>query len=228
MPTLTVHDLAMSYSERGDGPTALLLHAATSNSVEIGWLAHAIKGQGFNVVTPDLRGHGRTPNPAPDMHLPRLVDDILEFIYQLGRGPLHGGGFSLGGGVALYAARQRPDLFRSLVLLGTTYRARQEHLESAIGLLDANSPDVQRVFDPQTGILGGWDAPLEDFGVITCPALVMCADRDEFNGPEDSLTLYRTLPNAELLVVPQCDHFGLVRNPHVVEAVKSFYARVPR
>ena len=225
---LNINGLEMHYLERGDGPTALLLHAATSNGVEIGWLAQRIKDQGFNVVTPDLRGHGQTPNPAPDLHLPRLVDDILEFNTQLGRGPVHGGGFSLGGAVTLYAALKRPDLFKSILLVGTTYRAQQEHVESAIGPLDRRDPDVQRVFDPVTGILGGWDAPLEAFAAITCPALIICADRDEFNGPEDGLALYRTLMNAELLVVPNCDHFGLVRNPHVMEAVANFYGRVAK
>ena len=54
------------------------------------------------------------------------------------------------------------------------------------------------------------------------------ADRDEFNGPEDSLALYRTLPNAEILVVPRADHVGLVRHPLVMEALRDFYTRAPR
>ena len=230
MPILHVNDVDMFYSERGEGQSVIAAHAATSNSVEIGWRAQAISRQWFNVVTPDLRGHGRTANPAPDLHLPRLVDDMLEFVYLLGRSPLHGAGFSLGGAVMLYAARARPDLFRSLVLLGTTYHARQERAEQALGAgpWDAQSPVVQRVFDPQTGILGGWDAPLDSFRAITCPALIIMADRDEFNGPEDGLALFNTLPNAELLVVPHADHIGLVRHPLVMEAVRAFYERVPK
>ena len=230
MPSLRVHDIDLFYSERGEGPTVICAHPATSHSVEIGWLAQAISRQGFNVVTPDLRGHGRTPNPAPDLHLPRLVADILEFTYQLGRSPLHGAGFSLGGGVILYAAMQRPDLFRSLLLLGTTYHADQQRAEQAlhIGPWDEQSEVVRRVFDPVTGITGGWDAPLAKFAAISCPALLIMGDRDEFNGPEDGLALYRTLPHAELLVVPGCDHIGLVRHPLVMEAVRAFYERLPR
>jgi pimeloyl-ACP methyl ester carboxylesterase len=229
MPTIHVNDIDMSYSRRGQGPTVIAAHAATSNSVEIGWLAQAISRQGFSVVTPDLRGHGATPNPAPDLHLPRLVDDMLEFITALGRSPQHGAGFSLGGAVLLYSAMRRPAAFRSLVLLGTTYRASPERVGRALGVgpWDAQSPMVQRVFDPQTGILGGWDAPLESFSAITCPTLIICADRDEFNGPQDGLDLYETLPNADLLVVPRADHIGLVRHPLVMEAVRAFYERLP-
>jgi pimeloyl-ACP methyl ester carboxylesterase len=195
----------------------------------MGWLVTAVRAEGFNVVTPDLRGHGQTLNPAGDLHLARLVDDVLEFVYLLGRGPLHGVGYSLGGGVLLYAARRQPDLFRSLALLGTSYRApSQERLAKAVGRVEDRSEAARTVFDPLTGIVVGWAAPLESFRAISSPTLIMGGDRDEFNDPEDSLALYRTLPNAELLVVPHADHLGLVRHPMVIGAVREFYSHIPR
>jgi pimeloyl-ACP methyl ester carboxylesterase len=219
----------MHYAERGDGPTALALHAATSEGAEMGWLAHAMQRQGFNVVAPDQRGHGQTANPASDIHLPRLVDDILEFLYLLGRTPVHGVGYSLGGAVLLYAALRRPEFFRSLALLGTSYRTPwEERLRKVLGPHDQRPPEQQMVFDPVTGASVGWTEPVEAFGRIAMPTLILCADRDEFNDVEDSLALYRAMPNAELLVVPHCDHLGLVRHPMVFQAVSDFYARVPR
>lgn len=228
MPFLRLKDLSMYYTERGDGPTVVALHAATSSSVEVGWLVAAIVHEGFNVVTPDLRGHGQTANPAPDLHLTRLVDDILEFIYLLGRTPLHMMGYSLGGAVALYAAQRRPELFRSLVLLGTNYRApSQERLRQVLGPPEQRPEAQQRIFDPQQGVVVGWDQPLEAFRSILCPTLIICGDRDEFNDPEDSLRLYRTLPHAEALIIPHTDHLGLVRHPMVFRALSDFYSRVP-
>jgi pimeloyl-ACP methyl ester carboxylesterase len=219
----------MYYAERGDGPPALALHAATAESSQMGWLVTALRAEGFNVITPDLRGHGQTPNPAGDLHLARLVDDLLEFVYLLGRGPVHGVGYSLGGGVLLYAAQRKPDLFRSLALLGTGYRAPdQGRLVQAIGPVQERSAAARAAFDPVTGVVVGWDAPLDSFRAILAPALIMCGDRDEFNDPEDSLALYRVLPTAELLVVPHTDHLGLVRHPMVHSAVREFYSHVPR
>jgi alpha/beta superfamily hydrolase len=58
--------------------------------------------------------------------------------------------------------------------------------------------------------------------------LIIAADRDEFHELEDILTLYRSLPNAEVLIAPRCDHIGLVRHPLVIQAVRDFYSRVPR
>jgi pimeloyl-ACP methyl ester carboxylesterase len=229
LPSLKVNDIRIHYTEHGDGPTVLVLHAATAEGAAMSWLATAIAREGFNVVLPDQRGHGATPNPAPDLHMPRLVDDMLEFVYLLGRTPLHGVGYSLGGAVLLYAALRRPEFFRSLVVLGTNYRApAPERLDTILGPLADRPPDQRAAFHPETGIVAGWDEPLAVFKAVTCPVLIICADRDEFNDPQDGLALYRTLPNAGLLVVPHTDHLGLVRHPVILEAVRAFYTRVPR
>lgn len=229
MPTIHVNDLDMYYTERGDGPPLVALHAATANSTLMGWLASDLQSLGFNVITPDLRGHGKTPNPAPDLHLPRLVDDFLEFLYHLGRTPVHGIGYSMGGGVLLYAARRQPDLFKSVALLGTNYRhASRERVIKVVGPPEKREGIVQKVFDPETGIAIGWDAPADSFSKLTLPTLIMCADHDEFNDVEENVTLFRAMPSAELLVVPHTDHLGLVRHPMVHTALHEFYGHVPR
>lgn len=228
MPVLRVRDIEVTYTERGDGPDVVALHAATSNSTELGWLAHIIAHEGFNVVTPDLRGHGSTPNPAPDLHLQRLTDDLLEFIYLLGRTPLHAVGFSLGGAVALSAARQRPEWFRSLVLLGTSHCAPSpEQVEKVLGPEEARTAQQRAIFDQQQGAVIGWQLSPNALEAIICPVLIIAADRDEYFNVEDNLVLYRSLPNAELLIVPHSDHIGLVRHPLVTQSVSNFYTRVP-
>lgn len=229
MPFLKVNDLQMYYTERGDGPTVVVLHAATSSSVEVGWLVQAVVHEGFNAVAPDLRGHGSTPNPSPTMHMPQLVDDLLEFIYQLGRTPAHALGFSLGGIVALYAAQRRPDLFRSLVMLGGSHHApTPQRLLDVLGPVEERPEIQQRVFDAHNGVVVGWDRPLEAFRSVTCPTLIITGDRDEFHDAESNLALYRAMPNAEVLVVPYADHLGLVRHPLIYQALMGFYSRVPR
>jgi pimeloyl-ACP methyl ester carboxylesterase len=227
--SLQVNDIEMAYQERGDGPTVIALHAATVSSTEMGWLTRLIVHEGFNVIAPDLRGHGGTSNPAPDLHLTRLVDDLLEFVYLLGRAPVHGLGYSLGGAVILYAALRRPELFRTLVLLGTNYHApSQSRIERVLGPFERRSSIQRQVFHPENGVGVGWDKPAAAFSAVPAPTLVICGDRDEFNDPEDSLALYRAMPRAEVLVIPRADHLGIVRHPMITHALLDFYKRAPR
>nr|MBN1229337.1 alpha/beta hydrolase [Anaerolineae bacterium] len=229
MPDIKVNDLKMHYTERGSGPSVVALHAATVSSEAMNWLAQSIARSSFNIITPDLRGHGQTQNPAGDLHLSRLVDDLLEFVYMLGRGPVHGAGFSLGGAVALYAALRKPEMFRSLVLLGSNYRApSNERLESILGLVENRAPMQQQVFNPDTGVVVGWDQPVEAFRTVSCPTLIITGDRDEFNDIDDNLALYKVLPNASLLVIPGAGHLGPVNHPMVHQAVQDFYGWVPK
>ncbi len=154
---------------------------------------------------------------------------MLEFVYRLGRSPVHGMGYSLGGAVALYAAQRQPDLFRSLVLLGTSFHApTQERLTRVLGPVDERPDIQQQIFDPETGVVVGWDRPPRAFAGVVCPTLIISGDRDEFNDPEDQLALYRALPHAEVLIIPRADHLGLVRHPMVFRALLDFYGRVPR
>jgi len=224
VPTVKVNDLNMHYTERGDGATVVALHAATVSSRELGWLVGAIVHESFNVLTPDLRGHGETGNPTDSLHLTQLVDDVLEFVYVLGRAPVHLLGYSLGGAVSLYAAQRRPDLIRSLVMLGSNYRApTQERIAALLGPEEQRPEIQQQVFDPETGVVVGWDKPTEAFKSIACPSLLIVGDRDEFVDVEDNVALYRALPNSELLVVPYADHLGLVRHEMVFRALGQFY-----
>ncbi|MCC6905887.1 MAG: alpha/beta fold hydrolase [Anaerolineae bacterium] len=227
MVTFPLVDTTMHYSVHGEGTPVLALHAATVEGSALRWLVRALTGSGLQVITPDQRGHGQTANPASDLRLSRLVDDNVTLINGLELAPVHAFGYSMGAAVNLYTARRLPEMFRSLVLLGAGYRApSDERLLRVLGPEEMRRPIVRRVFDRDTGIVAGWGYPAEVFHAITCPVLIVMADRDEFNDPDDGLALYRALPNAELLVVPHCGHFDLVNHPLVVSTIQDFYRRV--
>ena len=102
-------------------PTVLLLH---------GWLASAglnwfttfdTLGEEFNVVAPDLRGHGRGLRSRRRFRLADCADDVGALLDELGTGPVIAVGYSLGGPVAQLLWRRRPDLVDGLVLCATSH-----------------------------------------------------------------------------------------------------------
>jgi pimeloyl-ACP methyl ester carboxylesterase len=62
-----------------------------------------------------------------------------------------------------------------------------------------------------TGISKMWLTPLrytnDDFINILESTLIIIGDRDQFIPVEDAVAMYRLIPNAELAIVPNADHF---------------------
>ena len=104
--------LLLSITRWGDGDKhALLLHGLFSNAA--GWWRFApdLASLGFTVTAPDLRGHGHSPK-ADSYVLENFASDLF---------PIRESwdlvlGHSLGGGVALTAATDRPGWTDLLVL----------------------------------------------------------------------------------------------------------------
>ncbi len=53
---------------------------------------------------------------------------------------------------------------------------------------------------------------------LRCPVLVMCGDTDQLAPPECSHEIASLVPNAELVIVPQCGHMLTMEKPGVVNA----------
>jgi pimeloyl-ACP methyl ester carboxylesterase len=116
----------MAHRIRGDGPPLLLLAGTGYNGGT--WPGEMVEllSRQFSVVTFDYRGTGATPG-TPDEYSTRLfAADVRALIVELGRGPAHVLGHSMGGRVAQWVALDGPELVRSLVLASTgagEYRA---------------------------------------------------------------------------------------------------------
>lgn len=228
MPAVALSDIEMSYQTYGEGTPLLALHAATVSGGHLRWFVKAAEAAGFSVIAPDQRGHGDTPNRAHDIHITRLIADNAAFINALGLAPVHGFGYSMGAAVSLHTARLHPHLYRSLVLLAVSPVGPSEaQILRSVGPIEERSPLVRQLFDPVVGLRGGgWQTEMEAFGVVNCPTLIIAADRDTFVDVEEAVALYRVLPRAELLVVPQTGHFDLVNNPLVLEGLAGFFSRL--
>ncbi len=105
----------------GDGPPVLLLHGWTA-SADLNWHAQyaALAGAGLRVLALDHRGHGRGLRTFVDFRLDDCADDAIALAEHLGTGPVTVAGYSMGGPIALLAARRHPGAVRGLVLCATS------------------------------------------------------------------------------------------------------------
>lgn len=76
----------------------------------------------FRCIAYDHRGQGQSETPLTGLDMDTLTDDAAALIAQLGIGPVHFVGLSMGGFVGMRLAARRPELVRSLALLDTSAR----------------------------------------------------------------------------------------------------------
>jgi 3-oxoadipate enol-lactonase len=74
----------------------------------------------YRVVCPDLRGLGRSPldfDPNSGIHVEGFIEDLVAIMDELGGGPVHYCGESLGGILGIVMGATSPERLRSLTLL---------------------------------------------------------------------------------------------------------------
>ena len=227
--------LRVYYEAYGEGEPLLLIHGGTATSQSWASHLPAF-AEHFRVFAPDSRGHGRTDNPTGELGYRVMADDVAALVGALGlRRPLVLG-YSDGGQIALELGMRYPGLSRALVLGGTQFRFSEAYLQDVralLGIAKGEEVDPERlereqpdwvaylreahghVYGPEywktyvKGIAALWLTPLrytsEDFAAVTDPVLLLVGDRDGVS-TEESVELFRLLPNAELAVAPGSDH----------------------
>lgn len=122
--SLETRDCTLAYETVGEeqGPPIVLLHGFGMSRAAMAPLARSLRTRGCarRCILVDLRGHGATRAAAREeaMSYPAMRDDLLALLEREAVGGAHCVGHSMGGQIALLAAIARPDLVRSLTLLG--------------------------------------------------------------------------------------------------------------
>jgi 3-oxoadipate enol-lactonase len=118
MPTIRVNEIALHHEIHGSGTPVLLLHGLGSSARD--WEHQVpVLAREFQVLTCDLRGHGRSDRP-PGPYSPGLfAADVASLLRAVEVSPVHVVGLSLGGAVAFQLALDAPSLVRSLVIVNS-------------------------------------------------------------------------------------------------------------
>jgi pimeloyl-ACP methyl ester carboxylesterase len=230
-----VNGVTLYHEEHGTGEPLVLIHGGPASSAMWEPLLPELV-DGYRVITPDSRGHGRSTNPAGTLSYAQLADDVAALITALGLEKPVVGGYSDGGQVTLELGARHPDVARALIV-GAAYpefatTGIRETNRALLGADDAGIPDLAQ-FEANLGefadLIKSWHpggdeqwrtlvrqtAPMwleyegltrDDLRRIQAPTLIFAGDRDELYPVDLLLALYRALPNAELAVCPHAEH----------------------
>lgn len=196
---------------------------------------------GRPVIGIDLLGHGTAPKP----HEPEAYDDLgARVIEALPDEPVDAIGFSMGAMTLLRVAMERPGRFRKLVLAGvgrSLFEPDEEAHRRIVDALEGNGDpgdNHSRMFLGYASQSGNDLAALtaimkrpaiarltaDMLAGVTVPTLVVIGDKD-FAGPGDPLV--EALPNAQLKVLRNTDHFATPESFSFIDAALGFIDAVP-
>jgi 3-oxoadipate enol-lactonase len=157
--------VTLHYVEEGLGMPVVLLHGFPLSS-DI-WRAQREKlSPQFRIITPDLRGHGRSPTPPGIYEMDVMAADVLAMLDSLSIQQAVIMGHSMGGYVTLACWRLAPERFLGLGLIASqagadTDEARQGRYKTAEKVAAEGSKVVAETMLPKLFAPGlPLDAPI--------------------------------------------------------------------
>ena len=115
---VTIHGHDVGYRRAGDGEAVVLVHGLAGSSRT--WRAvMPTLAANYDVIAPDLLGHGESAKPMGDYSLGAHASGLRDLLDALGVARATIVGHSFGGGVAMQLAYQHPDRCDRLVLVAS-------------------------------------------------------------------------------------------------------------
>jgi len=236
--------IELAWHEVGEGRSVVLLHGLFS-SAEMNWIkfghAQRIASEGFRVIMPDLRAHGRSAKPHDPGHYPTgvLARDVRELVEKLELRDFDLGGFSLGARTTIEAVGEGlapgKAVLGGMGLEGLPHWARRKRFFlDAIAEFDTaarGNPHWLSIQFMKTmkidlvaaaNLLNSFaDCKTEWLDAFSMPTLVVCGSEDHDNG--SGAELAEALADGTYREVPGT-HMSSVTKSEFGEAIADFLA----
>jgi len=219
-----INDIEMYYEEYGVGKPLVLLHGFGGCAQN--WHPFTAKlSERYRLILVDLRGHGHSTNPENKFTHREAASDVFLLLEKLGVGRFSAMGMSSGGMTLLHMATSQPRRIDSMVLVSaTSHFPEQARAIMRRASFDTMPQQVQEMYrecakrgDEQIRqLIAQFNAfhenhddmnfTAQSLSTITARTLVVHGDRDNFFPVEIAESIYRSIPDAALWIIPGGDH----------------------
>jgi pimeloyl-ACP methyl ester carboxylesterase len=199
----------------------------------------------FKIYTPLFSGHGNVKLAENGITIEKYTRELAEFIEKENLDDICIFGHSMGGYVALCYALENPKKVNSIMTLGTKFDWTEEQALKESKMLNPaviaeKIPKYAEQLEHQHGsqwkqllpaiaemmISLGKNPPLksEALSTIEIPVQIMVGDQDNMVNLEESIEVFKTIPNAKLAVLPDTKHpMEKVRPNLFLDLMKDFW-----
>ena len=204
----------------------LLLHGAIGAADQLQSLVDKLPG--YKSITFNFSGHGGKDFPAGELSIKHFAEEVLAFIEEQKLEQVNIFGYSMGGYVGMYLAKHHPAKIKQVATLATKFHWDAPTAVKETQMLDADKieakvpafakslqerhapNDWKMLLQRTAGMLQamGADNPLkpEDYSGIATPSLIMLGDKDKMVTLEETLAVYKALPNGRMAMLPATQH----------------------
>lgn len=220
---MSANGTTLYFEVHGDDEPLLLLHGFSGTSQDWKPSLHQW-GSNFQVILPDLRGHGRSGILTKPFRHDDAAADIFSLLDHLKIATFKAVGISSGGNVLLHMATKQPSRVRAMVLVSATPyfppQARNimrgyaqavpaEQMEALRRAHPGGDAQVKALLASTAAFADSYDdlnftSPL--LSTIQARTLIIQGDRDPFYPVQLSLEMAGAIPNASLWIVPNSGH----------------------
>ncbi|MBW9112212.1 alpha/beta hydrolase [Rhizobium cauense] len=216
------------YATYGSGPAVILLHGGLGNAGNWGYQVPALVAAGRQAVVIDSRGHGRSTRDTRPYHYTQMADDALAVMDQLALDKAAFVGWSDGACTALILADQHPERVSGVFFFAcnmdpsgtlefkptpvidrcfSRHRKDYQTLSATPDAFDNFVADVSKMMASEPNYTAA------DLAGIKVPVAVVLGENDEFIKREHVDYLARSIPDAELILLPEVSHFAPLQRP---------------
>ncbi|MBZ9935322.1 alpha/beta hydrolase [Mesorhizobium sp. BR1-1-16] len=207
------------YNPKGPDPV-ILLHGGLGSSVDWRNQIPALVGK-HKVIVADSRGQGRSTRAGQPISYDLMMGDVLALMDHLKIKKAAFAGWSDGGIIALDIAIHHPDRISKLFTYGANFNpdglfpdpgaTMMSNLRIRVAsLVDEHAETVRDVTEM-------WneepDFTPEELGSIHIPTMIADGAHEEAIKPEHTRELAEMIPGAELAILPNVGHSGLLEDP---------------
>ena len=207
------------YWLEGEGEPVLLIHGYSANG-SLNWRAPGIQqdlSKNYQVIMPDVRGHGRSAAPENGKHGVEVVHDMVRLLDYVGVDSAHVVGYSMGGMIAIKLATMFPERVRSVLVGGMGWIKADS--EDALGF--ARSEGASDRFAPILREFGEFGTTEEEMQALSVPLRVIIGTDDP--GQMRRVGIWKEIvPTLDVVYVDGATHAGCIFRPELKEGIREF------
>jgi pimeloyl-ACP methyl ester carboxylesterase len=221
--TVRVNGIDLAHRVIGDGEPLLLLHGFSGTGAMWEPLFDAFSD--YQLIVPDLRGHGHSTNPDGEFTHRQAALDMFALLDRLGIRSFKAIGGSTGGMTLLHMATGQPERVEAMILVGATSFFPESARQIMRGRSPDNAPTEQlealaarhsRGTKQARALISQFHAFKDSYddmnftppylATIQASTLIVHGDRDRFFPVSIPVEQYRSIPNSYLWIIPNAGH----------------------